>query len=200
MVTACTEIILKIHQKCGVCYHPALWVCDCFAVKRCPALGQLLGTPCLEATEFFTLGFLTKRKKEVRMNNCLPRAFATCSQKAVVLSTHFAASADPWLQTLPTCHGRGLGSPPAPSSHHAGKITFNKTPFRIMKECSPGVPAAAFVAAAESPSSGHGPRTSGFWGGISSTGGVSQLKETEVQAGEGVGVAMLSGGFFLYLA
>lgn len=40
----------------------------------------------------------------------------------------------------------------------------------------------------------------GFFGGESSTGGVFELKETKVQAGEGVGVEILGGGVFFYLA
>lgn len=60
-----------------------------------------------------------------------------------------AASAEPRLQTLLMRSGQGLGSLPAESSVHAGRIILNKAPF--FGSASWGVLAAAFVAAARSP-------------------------------------------------
>lgn len=61
-----------------------------------------------------------------------------------------------------------------------------------LKVCPPPAQGAA------SNSEGR-PYTSGFLGGQSSTGGAFKLKETKVQAGEEVGVKILSSGFFLIL-
>lgn len=176
----------------------------------------LLVTPCLEAREFLPLRFLREQKREVRKNNCSPRAFATWSKKKLSSDgcpIHLTASANPRLPTLPTCSSRGLVSRPAQSSRRAGRTVLNETPFCIGGECFPG---AAFVAAAESPLSGRcwkpAHRLPGeqpprrevadvqqlFGGGGSSTGGIFELKETKDQAGEGVGVEILSSGGFIW--
>lgn len=56
---------------------------------------------------------------------------------------------------LPMCSSWGLCSLPAWSSCHTGRITFNETPFCTSKKCFLEAPVAAFVAAAERPSSGR---------------------------------------------